>query len=345
MKSLSSTFLPALLGLLVYASIRVVSDVPFGKRFWERPLLLNIIEVSACIIISYGLKWLIKKMIFRFNAKAIESLSGDIVAKELWQIFIVVLIFLNCTVTVLAAVTDDGLSPADAVIINIIPMLFVLIYYLFARASYFWQSLAQKKLQLEQLNKQQMETELKFLKAQYHPHFLFNALNTVYFQMDEDVVAAKKTIETFSGLLRYQLYDPLQMVPVTKEIQYLNDFISLQKLRMSERIAWDIEIGDQWNEKCIHPLLLLPLVENACKYVSRPGNISIRIQPENSLLVCRIVNSTDKAAKAPVNEGGIGIENLNRRLELLYPGEYLLKLDAQEDRFTALLQIPLLLQQ
>ena len=128
MKSLSSAFLPALLGLLVYATIRVVSDVPFGYRFWERPLLLNIIEVVACIIISYGLKWVIKKMIFRFNAKAIESLSGDIVAKELWQIFLVGFIFLNCTATVLAAVTDDGLSLADAVIINIIPMLFILIY-------------------------------------------------------------------------------------------------------------------------------------------------------------------------------------------------------------------------
>jgi two-component system, LytTR family, sensor kinase len=344
-KSLSSTFLPALLGLLVYASIRLVSDIPMGYRFWERPLLVNTLEIAGTFAISYALYFILRRMIQRFNAKAIESLSPGIVAKELRQIFLVVFIFLNCTATVLAAVTDDGLSVADAVIINIIPMVFILMYYLFARASYFWQSLAQKQVQLEQLHREQLQTELKFLKAQYHPHFLFNALNTVYFQMDEDVEAAKKTIEKFSGLLRYQLYDQSQMVQVSKEIQYLDDFISLQRLRMSDSIQWKIEIGSNWGDKCMHPLMLLPLVENACKYVSRPGSIFISIQPDHENLVCKISNSTGTKPTTAKGSGGLGLENLKRRLDLLYPGKYRLELQAAEGNFSAWLQIPLFLPQ
>lgn len=344
MKKIYSGLLPALLGLVVYASIRLVSDVPFGYRFWERPLGVNAIEVAGTIVISYGLSFVIKRMIKRFNEKAIDALSRDIVARELRQILIVVFIYLNCTATVLAALTDDGLSVSDAVIINIIPMIYILMYYLFARASYFWQTLAQKQVMIEALHKEQLQTELKFLKAQYHPHFLFNALNTVYFQMDEDVAAAKKTIETFSGLLRYQLYDQSQMVPVSKEIQYLSDFIALQQLRMSNSIQWKIEIAGTWQEKCMHPLLLLPLAENACKYVSRPGSIFISIQPEHENLVCRISNSTVAGPKA-ASGGGLGLENLERRLELLYPGKYTLDLNETEGIFSALLQIPLSLPQ
>jgi two-component system, LytTR family, sensor kinase len=344
-KSISSKFLPALLGLLVYASIRLVSDIPMGYRFWERPLRVNIIEIAGTVAISYALFFIMRRMIHKFNAKAIETLSPGIVAKELRQIFFVVFIFLNCTATVLAAVTDDGLSVADAVIINIIPMVYILMYYLFARASYFWQSLAQKQVQLEQLHKEQLQTELKFLKAQYHPHFLFNALNTVYFQMDEDVEAAKKTIETFSGLLRYQLYDQSQMVQVSKEIQYLDDFISLQRLRMPDNIHWTIEIESNWGDKCMHPLLLLPLVENACKYVSRPGSIFISIQPDHQNLVCKISNSTGTPPNTTRGSGGLGLENLKRRLDLLYPGKYLLESEATKGNFNALLQIPLSLPQ
>jgi hypothetical protein len=344
-KNLYSALLPALLGLVVYASIRLVSDVPFGYRFWDRPFRVNAMEIAGTIVISYGLSFIIKRIIQRFNTKAIEDLSRDIVAKELWQILIVVVIYLNCTATVLAALTDDGLSVSDAVIINIIPLIYILMYYLFARANYFWKSLAQKQGMIETLHKEQLQTELKFLKAQYHPHFLFNALNTVYFQMDEDVEAAKKTIETFSGLLRYQLYDQSQMVPVSKELQHLNDFIALQRLRMSGSIQWNIDISNQWHEKCMHPLLLLPLVENASKYVSRPGNIVISIQPENENLVCRISNSTTTREKPTSGEGGLGLENLKRRLDLLYPGKYRLELQATEGSFSALLQIPLSLPQ
>ena len=90
----------------------------------------------------------------------------------------------------------------------------------------------------------------------------------------------------------------------------------------------------------MHPLLLLPLAENACKYVSRPGNIFISIQPEQESLVCRISNSTFAGPKA-ASGGGLGLENLKRRLELLYPGKYTLELNETVGNFSALLQIPL----
>jgi LytS/YehU family sensor histidine kinase len=197
-----------------------------------------------------------------------------------------------------------------------------------------------KKIQLEKITNDHLQTELKFLKAQYHPHFLFNALNTVYFQMDDDVQAAKKSIEKFSGLLRYQLYDQQQTVSLSQEIQYLTNFIELQQVRTSEKLQLKVNFDPGLNRQMVYPLLLLPLVENAFKYVGGSYKISIEARLNNNNLVFTVVNSVPLNIPVKVNSG-IGLENLRRRLELLYPEKSTLKTAMQTDEFWAELQIKL----
>lgn len=182
----------------------------------------------------------------------------------------------------------------------------------------------------------QLQAELKFLKAQLHPHFIFNALNTIYFQMDEDVAAAKKSVEQFSELLRYQLYDQQQTVPVSHEIQYLESFIKLQQVRASEKLSLKVEFDPQLNGQQIYPLLFFPLVENAFKYVGGDYKISIHTQVEQDNILFNIQNSIPAHI---TRKTGIGLENLKRRLELLYSDKHSLNIISTEQYFRVELQI------
>jgi LytS/YehU family sensor histidine kinase len=179
-------------------------------------------------------------------------------------------------------------------------------------------------------------TELKFLKAQYHPHFLFNALNTIYFQMDENTGAAKESIEKFSELLRYQLYDQQQTVAVSQEIRYLVNFIQLQQTRSSEKLQLEVFFDERLNGQQVYPLLFLPLVENAFKYVGGDYHIRIDGRVEGPEIRFEVGNSVPK--EVPIRkEGGIGLENLRRRLELLYPGRHSLVAEKKDGNFDATL--------
>ncbi len=242
--------------------------------------------------------------------------------------------------TPMVALTDDGLSWGDFAIINVIPLLYNLIYYTVIRSNKLLKAYIDNKVKLEKITNDHLQTELKFLKAQYHPHFLFNALNTVYFQMDEDVQAAKKSIEKFSGLLRYQLYDQQQTVPLSQEIQYLTNFIELQQVRTSEKLQLTVHFDPGLNGQQVYPLLLLPLVENAFKYVGGRYKLHIEAKLINNQLQFTVTNSIPLNMPVKANSG-IGLENLKRRLELLYSGKSTLRTEKQPDEFWAELQLKL----
>jgi two-component system LytT family sensor kinase len=246
----------------------------------------------------------------------------------------------NAFFTTMAAVTDDGLQWYDVADINTIPLLYALIYYGIVRSSTFLRAFVASKVQLEKLTNDKLETELKFLKAQYHPHFLFNALNTIYFQMDENVADAKKSVEKFSELLRYQLYDQQQTVAVSQEIHYLENFIKLQEIRSSEKLQLSVNFDQRLNGQQVYPLLFLPLVENAFKYVG--GDYWIRIEAVADAAAVRFSVRNAVPPEVPATRpGAIGLENLRRRLELLYPGRHAFHFGRQNGEFTATLSLQL----
>jgi len=192
---------------------------------------------------------------------------------------------------------------------------------------------------LEKVTNDHLQTELKFLKSQYHPHFLFNALNTIYFQMDEDLPGAKNSIEKFSELLRYQLYDQQQQVPVKNELEYLRSFIDLQKVRSSDKLQLDLSFDKALNGQLVYPLLFLPLVENAFKFIGGNYRLIINARLVDKKIVFLVENSIPELEPPATPNGGIGLENLNRRLDLLYPGKHSLSAKKEHDTFIAELKL------
>ena len=191
MKAFWRYLFPALFGLLIYISIRLVTDVPSTEQFWDRPWINSIVEVSFSMMAAYIIDALLRRTIKNFSLTN-ESFNARQVFKEFGFVLLLSILFINPVILLIHYLISDPIDWADVTIANIIVGLYVLLYYAIVRGNIFIHSYIEQKTQIERLKNDQLETELKFLKAQYHPHFLFNALNTIYFQMDEDIPAAKK---------------------------------------------------------------------------------------------------------------------------------------------------------
>jgi hypothetical protein len=338
MKTFWKYFFPPLYGLVIYFTIRLLLDTVTGMRFWQR--LWTIPEVFFSMLMGYLFVYVFNRLFRYFDERWPKDFSTKRVLWELLYVFVVNLVFQNLTLTVWASLTDDGLQWYDVADINTIPLLYVLIYYGIMRSRTFLQAYVANKIQLEKITNDKLETELKFLKAQYHPHFLFNALNTIYFQMDENVGGAKKSVEKFSELLRYQLYDQQQQVPVSQEIHYLENFIELQKIRSSEKLKVSVNFDGSLNGQQVYPLLFLPLVENAFKYVGGEYQIDIALNKKDGELTFTVENSVPGEISFQ-KKGGIGLENLRRRLELLYPGKHSFGIRIRNNSYFAELKLNL----
>jgi two-component system LytT family sensor kinase len=189
-----------------------------------------------------------------------------------------------------------------------------------------WQS----EVLLRQKYEQEMvSTELSFLKAQINPHFFFNTLNNIYSYTLTDGDIARTAITNLSKMMRYVLYDSQNgQVFLSKELNFLNDYIELMKLRLTEKTIVRCEFPEQINEAILSPMLFLPLVENAFKHGTsnvEHGFITVKLhQRENEieLIVKNTIFGKQRQNLEPSN--GIGLANTQRRLDLLYPGKYVL---------------------
>jgi sensor histidine kinase YesM len=329
---------PPLYGLLVYTIIRLVSDLTDGYEFWKRSLRLNLVEILGCILLSYPLTRIPRYYERRFS-KVQASFTMGRVFREFGTVLITAIaVAIAASSVIHVAGNDYPIGIDDLTIASVIISLFMMLHYSILRGNSFVRAYVEQKLLVEKIRNDQLTTELKFLKAQYHPHFLFNALNTVYFQMDEDVTAAKESIEKFSELLRYQLYDQQQTVGVSQEIRYLVNFIRLQQTRSSEKLQLEVFFDEQLNGQQVYPLLFLPLVENAFKYVGGDYHIRIAAKVEGPAIRFEVENGVPDTI--PIRKaGGIGLENLRRRLELLYPGRHSLTAEKRGRQYESILTI------
>jgi hypothetical protein len=329
---------PGLYGLVFYTVVRLVTDLTNQDEFWKRSLRQNTVEIVAVIILAYPMT-----RIPRYYVRRFSRVQGQFTLGRVFREFgtvLVTAIAVACVASVVIHVgaKDYPIGIDDLTIASVMVSLFMMLHYSILRGNGFVRAYVEQKLLVEKVRNDQLATELKFLKAQYHPHFLFNALNTVYFQMDEDVGAAKESIEKFSELLRYQLYDQQQMVPVSQEIRYLHNFIQLQQTRSSEKLKLEVAFDERLNGQQVYPLLFLPLVENAFKYVGGEYHIRIEAKVEGPVIRFEVENGVP--AEVPMRkEGGIGLENLRRRLELLYPGRHSLTVEKKGQNFEAALII------
>ena len=205
----------------------------------------------------------------------------------------------------------------------------------------------QTQHQVELLEKERIKTELDYLKAQINPHALFNSLNTIYGHIDKSNQLARTILLQFSELLRYQLYDcGAEKVDLEKEIEYVKNYVAFQRLRKDEQLVVHLDIGAIEAGLKIAPLLLVVLIENAFKYASnypdRENRICIKLFTKAHVLHCSFFNTKEiQPALAASNANGIGITNLKRRLELLYPGKFTLTSNTANDSYETSLIIDL----
>ena len=344
MKFFSKYIFPALYGLLVYFTIRLLHDTDVHQHFWERALYINLVEIACSVVVGYIATYIFQWLFRYYDRRWPVQFCYQGVLRELFILVGVNLVLVNVVfVPMDMALHTDWpawwISWADVADINMIPTLYAIIYYGVARTSIYLKAYVDNKVLLEKVTNEHLETELKFLKAQYHPHFLFNALNTIYFQMDDDHEGAKRSIEKFSELLRYQLYDQQQQVPVLQEIEYLQTFIELQQIRSTDKLKLKTNFDSKLNGQLVYPLLFLPLVENAFKFVGGDYKMLVEAKAEGGQIEFRVENSIPLINPAPAKAGGIGLENLSRRLNLLYPGKHSLVLEKSEDQFKAELKV------
>ena len=205
---------------------------------------------------------------------------------------------------------------------------------------------AKAQRRLGEMAKEKAETELEFLRSQINPHFLFNSLNTIYFLIDKQNQDARKTLVQFSDLLRYQLYDcNSDTIEIEKEVAYLRDYIRLQQLRKDKAYEIDVKVGAEVKGFRITPLLLIPFVENAFKHISHHTHarnfIQVEMNRANGTFSFMVENSKEDQHRATGPAGGIGLTNVKRRLELLYPGRHVLQIQQDENKFKVALNLHL----
>jgi LytS/YehU family sensor histidine kinase len=201
---------------------------------------------------------------------------------------------------------------------------------------------------LHAVENEKVSTELAFLRAQVNPHFLFNVLNTIYFQIQKENSEARNSVEKLSEMLRYQLYEcTSDMIDISKELAYIENYVAVQQLRMEPGTDLRLKISSDMGSFKIAPLLILPLVENAFKYISNfkdPAHNQLYIDiytEQDSQFVVNVVNtynSPDHAAPLP-HSNGLGLQNFERRLELLYPGKHSISRKRTENTYETTLKI------
>lgn len=205
-----------------------------------------------------------------------------------------------------------------------------------------WYIKEQRNLQLQ---KENAEAQLQLLKAQVHPHFLFNTLNNIYSHTQNVAPVASQLVMGLSDMLRFMLYECNQsLVLLSKELTMIRDYISLEKIRYDDHFDIHIDMPAETGHLHIAPLLLLPLVENCFKHgasnmLEQPW-LNLQITLKEDQLEMRLMNGKPVEQKR-VDRFGIGLQNVQKRLDLLYPGKHTLKIVNEEEVFVVVLHLQL----
>ena len=194
------------------------------------------------------------------------------------------------------------------------------------------------------LAKENASAELQLLKAQIHPHFLFNTLNNIYSFSLNQSPQATMLVGKLSGMLSYMINEcDEKLVPLEKELNLVQDYMGLEKVRYGKRLDMQVEIHADFENKLIAPLLMIPFVENSFKHgtsqmLQHPW-IKLEITTVGNQLFFKLSNSKPSLLNPKKENKGIGLLNVKKRLQLLYPGKHQLDISETEDMFTVNMQI------
>lgn len=206
-----------------------------------------------------------------------------------------------------------------------------------------WYVKEQRNLQLQ---KENVESQLQLLKAQVHPHFLFNTLNNIYSYTQNAAPLAAKMVTGLSDLLRFMLYEGNQrLVPLSKELKMIRDYISLEQIRYGNKLDIHLDLPEKTNDLYIAPLLLLPLVENCFKHgtsnmLEQPW-INLQINLQGKIMHMKLLNGKLQEPNKENGSTGIGIQNVQKRLDLIYPDKHDFVINNEDEVFIVNLKVEL----
>ena len=197
------------------------------------------------------------------------------------------------------------------------------------------------------LEQDRVENELKFLKSQINPHVLFNHLNSIYYHAMQKSDKVPEIVLKLSDLMRYTLYEANdKFVPLEKEIEYIQNFVALEKIRHENQGNVSLKVHGSTNNLQIAPLLLIPFIENSFKHCreAEPEDVcvSIKIVIEEDRIILRVINnSSSNKERNEEDQYGIGLQNVRKRLRLIYPDNHSLQIRNTDSLFIVHLEITL----
>lgn len=290
---------------LSFGLMSVLVHVVFSKTYPKRKTLKTFLGVLLSIVVAIGFRYFLEEKII-YWIWGYRNYKGDYD----WSYYFF-----------------DNLYFA---------MLYVAIGIIFFFFQYSKYAERQKKI-LELENK---KSELAFLKSQVNPHFLFNSLNNLYYLIYDKSDNALKSVEKLANLLRYSLYENEHKVALSKEVEAINNFVELEQLRHDYDLSLDMRIDESINHIEIPPFIFVPFVENVFKHGSlndQDNPALIHLDKMNQDIVFVVHNKKQEKEKDVV--GGVGLENVRRRLELIYGENYYLDVENTADTFTVKLKL------
>lgn len=319
----------ALLALLILVFQPLTSDVTLPMQFWIKQAIL----FGLWLVTFYLNAWvwvpklLLPNKIGWFVIATISTAIGVVI------IIYLVEVSLNLP-TLMHQAFHPGSNPSlrksppfNMLIGVFITTLVVLAIGTSITAVQKWQKDAQLRQLLEQ---EKTSTELSFLKAQINPHFFFNTLNNIYALTMINIESSREALHTLSRMMRYVLYEtPSGTTLLSKEIGFVEDYIQLMQLRLTDKVTVTFRKPAPLTDVLIAPMLLLPFVENAFKHgvsTISASHINIAVAQVGPELQLHVSNTIVHETKLVLEDSnGIGLTNTRRRLDLLYPGKYILK--------------------
>jgi sensor histidine kinase YesM len=291
------------LAVSVYINLLILLPLFFKKHHYLLFSLLEILNIALFICLNY------------FVSMAFERKHPNFV-NEMIAEFLLVLVFL--VITTLIKFTRDSLALQDA------------------------------NLRIKEIERENMVSELRALKAQINPHFFFNTLNSIYSLSLDKSEKTPELILKLSELMRYILYETRDdYVSMEKQLEFLQNYIYMEQLRTEEKIMIEMEVKGEHKDLMVAPLLFVPFIENAFKHVGKeknnPSFILISFDLTNPVKIFFTVKNKKSNSTEPVdgNNEGIGLINVRKRLNLLYPSKHELKISDAGDVFEVRLTLDL----
>ncbi|WP_171754328.1 histidine kinase [Vibrio sp. 99-8-1] len=328
-----------LLALLYFS---ILSSLSTGEDLFKEVLYFSIhYTLLQALLIQVNTRVLLS----RYNYSSVKYVAFSLATLILFVFFSISVTALCVNYGFLPRPTENA---TEIPILGLVVLGLVVLGFPFFLSTFFFILVKEREQRekIEALEKLQLKTELDFLKHQINPHFLFNALNSVYTMSFLEDKSTPEKILMLSDMLRYVLYDcNNEKVSVSREISYLNSYIIFQKLKSNDEKNITFEL-DKFEESIkISPMLLMPFVENCFKHsrIDRDKSawIKFEIKMADNKLVFFAKNSIPKldSHNLLISSGGIGLSNVKKRLDILYPDKYTLLVEKSKDEYSVKLMM------